>query len=779
MPTQRFPSRFVSVLFTSLFFCLYACGTEDAFETDGAQPRGIRAASSTEPGGGESGDGCGATCQLEPVCSDGVCLEVCGDGVLQLNSKSEQCDDGNTRANDGCSPACQVEPGYICEVIEDAPPAQLHMPVVYRDFRGNDLPPKGLLPRGHVDFENSFGLGLEAGIVANTLDAQGKPVYAKSNMSSASTHGKAAFDQWFRDVWNVNRSSTGTLALVRQPDGSYVFDDQTFFPLDAEGWVLLRDEPLRSDELGQSHNFNFTSEARYGFVYRGTEVFSVTGDDDVWVFINGRLAIDLGGIHPAATGSVNLSQRASEFGLTPGGSYELAVFQAERHTQASTYRLSLSGFGSPLRHSECRQPACGNGTVDPGEQCDDGVNDGGYGQCAPGCVLGSRCGDGIAHLAEGEECDDGNLQGQDGCSATCQLEWVCSDGVCPEVCGDGVLKLNSTSEQCDDGNRRANDGCSPTCQIEPGYTCEIVEDAPPAQLHMPIVYRDFRGYDVPATGTLPRGHVDFENLMGTERGIVTNTLDAQGKPVYAKTSVATSTTHGRGPFDQWFRDVPNVNRTSTGTLALVRQPNGSYVFDDQTFFPLDTGGWVASGDESLRNDGLGQSHNFSFTSEARYGFEYKGTEVLNFTGDDDVWVFINSRLAIDLGGVHPAATGSVNLSQRASELGLTPGGTYELAVFQAERHTTGSSYRLSLSGFGSPLHHSECSQAVCGDGTVDPGEQCDDGVNDGGYGQCAPGCVLGPRCGDGIVHLAQGEQCDDGNLRNQDGCSATCQFEFP
>jgi cysteine-rich repeat protein len=63
----------------------------------------------------------------------------------------------------------------------------------------------------------------------------------------------------------------------------------------------------------------------------------------------------------------------------------------------------------------------------------------------------------------------------------------------------------------------------------------------------------------------------------------------------------------------------------------------------------------------------------------------------------------------------------------------------------------------------------------CGDGLLQPDfEKCDDGVNDGGYGECAPGCVLGPYCGDGSVYPGY-EECDDGDDIDDNGCTNTCK----
>ncbi|QSQ18914.1 DUF4215 domain-containing protein [Pyxidicoccus parkwayensis] len=449
------------------------------------------------------------------------------------------------------------------------------------------------------------------------------------------------------------------------------------------------------------------------------------------------------------------------------------------------------GYNCPQSGGRCRAAKCGDGIIAGDEECEDGNAVKGDG-CSELCrledgykcpTIGQKCqttvcGDG---KVEGtEQCDDGPLKVHDmgdGCSPTCKKEPACTDGNCTSVCGDGVMLPNSTAEQCDDGNTRANDGCSPTCKLEEGFACTVVTEDPPAKVTIPTVYRDFRGNDLAATATLPKGHVDFENGNNTETGIVTATLGSDGKPVYAKEGVSSATTHGKAAFDQWYRDTDKVNKPLVGFLELNRQSDGSYVFDNPTFFPLDTAGWVASGDEPLRNDNTGVKRNFSFTSEARYWFEYKGTEVLTFRGDDDVWVFINKKLALDLGGVHGAQTGTITLSQKAAELGLRVGGIYEVVVFQAERHTSASSYKLTLNNF--TTRRTECT-ATCGDGIVDKtkGEECDDGVNDGGYGQCARGCVWGPRCGDGNRDTDNGEECDDGNTNNRDGCSSTCKIEI-
>jgi fibro-slime domain-containing protein len=192
------------------------------------------------------------------------------------------------------------------------------------------------------------------------------------------------------------------------------------------------------------------------------------------------------------------------------------------------------------------------------------------------------------------------------------------------------------------------------------------------------VIRDFH------MGNRAGGHPDFETFQGTgEKGIVLPLLGSDGKPVYDDTRPHQLTT-SRASFDEWYRDTPGVNVSIPFRIDPQPAGNGVYTFDAQAFFPIDGRGF---GNE-------GENHNFSFTYELHTEFAYTGGESFTFTGDDDLWTFINGHLAIDLGGVHEAQTDTVHLDDRAQELGLVKGNTYELAVFQAERHTTESHFRV-------------------------------------------------------------------------------------
>lgn len=177
-------------------------------------------------------------------------------------------------------------------------------------------------------------------------------------------------------------------------------------------------------------------------------------------------------------------------------------------------------------------------------------------------------------------------------------------------------------------------------------------------------------------------------------------------------------------------------------------------------------------------DVLGQTigHNFLFTSEMVFWFVYQSSQTasVHFVGDDDVWIFANNQRVVDLGGKHPPLEAEFAIDS-VNNYGMQEGGIYSIRIFHAERGFEVSSFALTLTGFSMP---SQSCKAICGDGLVAAGEECDDGVNDGGYAECAPGCILGPHCGDSITQDEYGEKCDDGNFVSGDDCPSSCRLLY-
>lgn len=202
-----------------------------------------------------------------------------------------------------------------------APPSagsSIDLDVTIRDFSGS-----------HPDFQQMCNSGVTKGLVAKVIGADRRPVFVGKN-DSGCINSSRTFADWYRDVPGVNLTTTRTLTARETAPGSgiYHFSSSSFFPIDNE---LIGNE-------GRSHNYHFTLEYHGNFTYQGGETFSFNGDDDLWVYIDGRLAIDLGGVHPAASQGVNLDQ----FGLTVGENYSFDLFFAERQTSQSNFKFTTS-----------------------------------------------------------------------------------------------------------------------------------------------------------------------------------------------------------------------------------------------------------------------------------------------------------------------------------------------------------------------------------------------------------------------------------------------------
>jgi fibro-slime domain-containing protein len=237
----------------------------------------------------------------------------------------------------------------------------------------------------------------------------------------------------------------------------------------------------------------------------------------------------------------------------------------------------------------------------------------------------------------------------------------------------------------------------------------------PATIKIPITYYDFH-----SDGSNP----EFEKAptgAPTRLGMVADTLDAQRKPVLGITPY----------FDcqiaKWFRPwtpgdftIPNYTNPAaticsnpestvnydtafkniviqdTLPFTLVPGSAGIYQYSNAAFFPLDGRGY---GNEVAQ--GTLRTHNYSFSMELHWQFTKVTGLTFQFAGDEDVWVFINNKLVMDIGGIHNETAGSVNVDT----LGLTDGKNYMFDFFYCERHVTGAAVRITINILAPPTNN--------------------------------------------------------------------------
>jgi len=180
----------------------------------------------------------------------------------------------------------------------------------------------------HEHFNSSSLIDKES--ISSTLDEDKKP-----SLESDSSQDKYLFSQWFRTMNNVN--SEIPIDLIFEPIYSvkdvYFYSNSNYFPIDHQGFGNWR---------RTGHNYHFTTEIKTKFEYTKGTYFSISGGDNIFVYINKKLAIELKGSRLQFATIEFGDEIETYFNLEIGEKYELYIFQAKRLITPSIFKIETS-----------------------------------------------------------------------------------------------------------------------------------------------------------------------------------------------------------------------------------------------------------------------------------------------------------------------------------------------------------------------------------------------------------------------------------------------------
>lgn len=194
-------------------------------------------------------------------------------------------------------------------------------------------------PDMELDDYDSNGLMPITGVLETELGEDGKPVFSNDPDGFYTFEGEESFYDWYHDT-DCNMTFKKEIVIESDLKNPWIFtyNSNEFFPLTIDEGFGMTPEAHNPWEL----NFLFTTEIHLIFQYVVGQWFTFIGDDDLWIFINNKMALDLGGVHRSEEGTIDLDEMAEYFGIDPGIYYHLDIFHAERHTSASNFCIETN-----------------------------------------------------------------------------------------------------------------------------------------------------------------------------------------------------------------------------------------------------------------------------------------------------------------------------------------------------------------------------------------------------------------------------------------------------
>ncbi|NNM27773.1 MAG: fibro-slime domain-containing protein [Phycisphaerales bacterium] len=225
---------------------------------------------------------------------------------------------------------------------------------------------------------------------------------------------------------------------------------------------------------------------------------------------------------------------------------------------------------------------------------------------------------------------------------------------------------------------------SAVASIAPGPHTLVVADGAEvhANTHAPLLHTridsaDYYGSIVGHALDLSNGaryFVDVETYVPT----CVTLADVEGTAGVSGPGGITSTE----TFHQWFRTTLGVNQAGAHAITLTRDFDGIYEFAATDFHPVD--------DRLLGNEGAAHNRRFTFAIEASFVYDECAEQYFELRGGDGQWLFVDGKLAIDLGGVASGAEQTVDVDR----LGLFDGETYRVHLFYAQRDSGQTDFRI-------------------------------------------------------------------------------------